>query len=433
MSDHLNYFIPYESHAETHENRLTRGWLALLRLVPAVQWALADRIRRYQLEKGSNYSLPSFPELARRRVAIRNQVAGQRLDPGNNVISMLISDTPFEPIDRVEWSERNSIYDGVISYGEEWTIIVENKPKGTGVSSNQLRPSRKGIDVDQVVLDPIPVVVLWHDLIDDLNAFVSGGAIGRTATELIEQFLEFVDTIFPDINPFHSFDVCKNKPHLLAKRCRMALDEIAPGQVEYHRSWDYVIKIPDEPVQSIALEVDTATYLDDWGLDLTMYPGDTVRQARKLYTSTFHADRLAALSKEERWSIKPHLKLSYASSGLVWPTVALGLDQYAAYWLSHPGEIGKKPRGSDDFDSIIAWLEAEAMFHRSHDTVRFEEHFKSTARESVNICPGLRCHYTWTGSEARELDRRGEFVDAVKERIDQVFDIWESSLDAVIL
>lgn len=432
MSDHLNYFIPYESHAEAHENRLTRAWLALLRLVPAAQWALADRIRRYQIEKGSNYSLPPFPELARRRVAIQTQVGGRHLDPGNNVISMLISDTPFEATDRVEWSERNSIYDGVISYGEEWTIIVENKPKGTGVSSNQLRPSRKGIDVEQVVLDPIPVVVLWHDLIDDLNAFISGGAIGRTATALIEQFLEFVDTIFPDINPFHSFDVCKNKTHLLAKRCRRALEEIAPGQVAYHRSWDYVIQIPDEPVRSIALEVDTTSYADDWCVDLTMYPGDIVGQARKLYAPEFHADRLTALDQEDRWNIKPNLKLSFASAGLVWPTVTRALDQYADYWLSHPGEIGKKPRGSDDFESIITWLEAEAMFDRSHDTASFEEHFKSTTRESVNICPGLCCKYRWTGAEARELDRRGGFVEAVKQRIDQVFDIWESSLDAVI-
>ncbi len=72
------------------------------------------------------------------------------------------------------------------------------------------------------------------------------------------------------------------------------------------------------------------------------------------------------------------------------------------------------------------------MFNRSLDIAEFEKHFTTTKRDSVNICPGLRCCYSWSRAEAIELDRRGGLIGAVKERVNDVLAIWGSSLEMVI-
>ena len=89
MTDHLNYFCPYENQRPDSENALTRAFLALLRLSPTVHEAFLEEIRAQQRSLGMNENvLPLLAEIWSDDASIRTQKAFVGQETGRLLVTV---------------------------------------------------------------------------------------------------------------------------------------------------------------------------------------------------------------------------------------------------------------------------------------------------------------------------------------------------------
>src|SRR5439155_691922 len=162
-------------------------------------------------------------------------------------------------------------------------------------------------------------------------------------------------------------------------------------------------------------------------LELTMYPADTLAQARAFYDRPNIIERLLKL-EHEGWQIWPHFHFGFMAKGFCWSTSNMSLEQYVLYWQKEIGITEQLAR--HDWDEYWNKL-VEAGIANSSDRKRFDVDFTKTGRQSASPRPGLQCVSIWSLEEAERLDDRGHLGKSLKERINHLLDaIGEDKLDA---
>lgn len=417
---HINYFRPYESKKPHHEDQLTRAYLVLLRYSYHALVAFYDYCRESQLHCQDNLKLP----------AITGQLSSdwifetQKRNPEINtalLYSVLITDKEIEKLQKhnVEASDRNAVYDGIITIGNEITFVIEVKPHSENAWFNQLNPSRENLSEDTTVISS-PIQLQWKEIVGGLSKTLSSSTISAQEKIMINDFLEFIDDNFWYLNPYDNFATCKNFEGLLYRRTENVLKKIAINTtlVNEHRSWGYYIdtsSVFDEIHQlGFILFFDSAN--SKWHVSLVMAFADIMSQAREFYLKDIDYSRLG-----KGWNVEPNFHVSFRGSGLVWFN-SPDLNKYIQYWKSNTGEI--KQRSKDDVINVLDDLHKKGIiiFDQSKRDQMHEKYFKYSM-SVLNFCPGLKLVYEIKAEDAIQMDKNNEFINFLRDRIIEGFSI----------
>ncbi|RLA53625.1 MAG: hypothetical protein DRR42_04200 [Gammaproteobacteria bacterium] len=407
--DHLNFFNPYESKPGYHEDNLTRAYLVVLKYSSHAFFTFIEYCRSN--DKTSSEEMPiSMNDYLEQPWDIDTQRANPEIN-ANYLVSVLITDSQIETTGTcIQPSERNAIYDGIITFGGDLTIVIENKPRSANVWFDQLNPSRQNL-ADYTVVYSAPIVLEWKMIINQLNHLLGLPTMSGPEKMIIEDFLSFVDENFAYLNPFDSFHQCKGNYELLNRRILNLLKSVVQDEnnVGYHRNWGNFIQTPYRQIQQIGLILNKDE--KDYCIELSLYFGDTQRQAIEFYSSNPSINHL----KSNEWSHSPNFHVSYMSSGLV------GFDSddsedYLRFWEKNVGQICQQKR--EDVPHYLARLESESVIQLTEETKeQLNNKFFNTERQTLNICPGFVIIHTINSTDAEELDKQGKLKHVLIEKI----------------
>jgi len=418
-----NSFGRFENKPSSAEDRLTRAFLVLVRLVPPVQAAFIDAIREKQRTQGNGSLVPPRTATDAGVGGVWSQVGTLRTDEGR-VLSILLTNREWDGEVEIQPSDRRPVYDGVVHYGDQWVFAIENKPYGD-VREDQLHPNVE--DAEGLEVDSRLVVLVWKDLIRRLHALGESSWLDYTQHQLVDDFLRYAQAEFPEINPYPTLKHCGDDLDKLNRRCEDLMKELAADRVDTRR-WGPYIRVPELKAAKVVL-VSAEESNGSWALDLSLSPGDTVTQARALY-SQVDISKLHALTDE--WDCSTNLHFAHMSKNLVYPSPTISLREYLAFWPEHQGWIRQVKE--DQFDELLDLLKSNGLLTET-DREEFEEEFFETNRSTVNVCPGVSLHYRWERTEALDLDTNDRLTGAIDERVRAAVRTWraESEWEAILL
>lgn len=422
----LNYFNPYQTIEGSHEDQLTRAYLVLL--------------------KHSSIALLTFVEYCRRNHTITNQEKpfsildileeGWELETqkGNPIIStsyllsVLITDKNIvSTYSEIHSSKRNARYDGIITFGNSLTIVIENKPRSENVWFEQLSPTRENLADDTKVYTQ-PSILEWKVIIKLLNQLLELPTVSGADKIMMEDFLSFVDTNFPYLNPYDKLHQCKGNVNLLEKRVANVLKDIVKDEntVKYHWAWGYVIQTPPSCPQ--INEIGLIVFSDgaDWHLELSMFFGDTQIQAINFYKSRPLIEKLT----DSDWRISANFHLSFMQSNLVY-IKSEDYSRYINFWVENRDIISQQKR--IDIPDYIERLSREGVIMVTDDIKeKMNDKFYRTSMQTLNVCPSLGVTCKLTSTDAEKLDKTGYLEQFISKKIKQALSIIDFDSDTIL-
>jgi hypothetical protein len=402
--DALNIFLPFRRLEPNHENQLTRALLVVLRLSPIAHTAwlrlIAPDRRIEQLPPAS------FDTQVR---AVRHASADD--DPAELVSVFL---TPEEPLpgDRVVTeSDRGQVLDAVIDYGGELLVVVENKV----ADDNDLQARHLNVTGAKVRIAPgqEAVVVLWRDVLEALHRLRERDLLGGAEAAMLDDFLTYVENNFPLLGPFRTLRLARGSRSRQHRRLRKVLVDATGTEALLSTHGPYATTAAGETIGANAY---LAVPDDEGRVELSLYPADTLSQARALYSCPAEVERLLALADEPDWEISPNFHFGHFQRGYCWTTTTRGTREYVELWRQRIDEEGEIPRKR--WDDYWRWLEAERIA-TPDDRDEFDLHFTQTQRQKASPRPGLRLARAWPLADAETLDSRNALADAVRAALDQ--------------
>jgi hypothetical protein len=403
----LNYFNPYDSKVGSHEDQLTRAYLVLLKHSSHAFFTF--------IEYGRSKHKPSGEEKPITIIDFLEQgweIETQRENPAintNYLLSILITDSRIATADSsVQSSERNARYDGIITFGSNLTMVIENKPRSGNVWLGQLHPSQQNLAEGTVVYSN-PVILEWKEIIKQLNHLLSVPTISGYEKIMIEDFLSYVDENFPYLNPYDSLHQCKGNTELINRRINNLLKSISldESKVNYHRNSSSYIQTPYPQIERICLGLNQNE--NEYSIELGLYFGDTQRQAIAFYKSNPQISHL----KNTEWI--PNFHVAFRSSGLV-SFESEDSGHYLQFWKDNVEEIHQQKR-SDVRKYFKQLVEKRIIVMPKSAEERLNEKFYETKMPNLNICPGLGIIFRFNSADAEELDRSGKLKFLLAEKI----------------
>ena len=412
----LNYFNSYSSKDDNHEDQLTRAYLVLLKHSSHTFFSFLEYCRCKQIISDSEKPI-SFLEILEDSWEIETQKGNPEIKT-NYLLSILITDSNPENKISVQSSDRNARYDGVLTFGDKITMIIENKPRSGNVWFEQLNPSRQNL-ADGTMIYSNPIILEWKEIIKHLNQLLNLQTISGGEKLLIEEFLYFIDDNFAYLNPFDSFHQCKGNKELLNRRISNILKSISIDEttIKYHKGWGYYIDTTYQQIQQIGLILEQEE--NEWWLELSLYFGDTQTQAKSFYKSNPDISIL----KNTDWHLNPNFHVSFRNSNLVWfQTNKENIDLYLEFWVRNIERIHQHKK--EDIPNYLKWLVDEKVINSTTEKEeQMDEKFYNTAMQTLNICPGFGFKYIISSSEAERLDKEKKFGLMITNKIKEVLDV----------
>ena len=385
--DALNFFEPFERLPPNHENQLTRALLLVLRLSPVVHEAWLARAapgRRL-------HELPPAVFNTQRR-AVRAESKAEDEVP---LISVFLA--PNQPLGGdviVTESDRHQVLDAVIEYGGALVMVVENKvAEASDAQARELNITGAG-----VVIAPGQErqVVTWPEVIGDITGIVERGLAGGAERAVLEDFLAYAEDHFAELGPYRTLGLARGNAFRTGRRLRALLAE-ASGREARIDKWGPTVDLPELPGTASRAYL---FHVED-GIELSVYPADTLSQARAFYTRPAAVAALQALAKEPGWRVMPNFHFGHMEGGYAWTTTTIDAERYMALWQAKIDETVSVKR--EDWDGYWAWLTQEGLA-APDDRPEFDRHFTATNRQTATPRPGLIVVRHWALSEAEELD-----------------------------
>jgi hypothetical protein len=401
--DPLNFFSPYERLPAGHENQLTRALLLLLRMSPMahVEWlrlAIPDRSLR---------ALPPAKFDTQRR-AVRGD-DGDGAEQAELVSVFLAPERPQSGGGDVVESDRGQVLDAIVDYGELITVIENKVFEADDLQARQI--NLEGASVQLVDGQEI-VIVVWRDLLEAFTGLRERALVAGAEAVLLDDFLTYVEDHFPDLGPFRTLSLCGGIPSRIERRLRQVLGEAAHAEAEGSPTGPRVVT----PAETVAGRDAYLTAIEGDGIQLALYPADTLGQAWEFFKRPATVDGVRALATAEGWSVKPNFHFGHMQRGFCWTTSDIGLEDYLQLWQERIATEGSVAR--DDWDAFWAWLIGEKIA-RQEDRPEFDRHFTDTARRTATPRPGLMLARLWPLTDAERLDSRGAFTSAVHDALQE--------------
>jgi hypothetical protein len=420
--DRLNFFNPFRHRPLEYEDVLTRAFFVLMRYDPMALAVFVDLVREALRSRGH----PVPPPLSgfRDPATLLTQAQAIEMDAGW-VVSILITDRWEDDPPSVEFTDRGHRYDGVLRL-DDWTFIVESKPRHEDVDPWQLCPVPPKSGADQLELIPEAVCLTWPEIFDRLQALEERKLLSGLGSIMVGDFLELVDQDHPRLAPFTNFARCHGNLVRLRRRCERIISDVADRlgaetQERVGRSRHVFLE------DGVAAELHFSPAQGPsgaWRAVLGLWPADTVGQARRFF-SRVQRNSFLALA-DAGWEVLPYLHFSFMSTHLHWASRE-GVDatRYFDLWQTGTLSYGGVPVRDSGYLATIESLNGHELLSE-HDITELHRHFRDTARNHMNVIPGFMLRYTWSGEEAEELDGAGSMVDRVVERYKEAARTWGS-------
>ena len=414
--DHLNYFFPYQSKEDYHEDQLTRAFMVVLKHSPIIANVFYDMCKQKYDETNTEtlQKLPHLSSLVSEHWEFNTQKSNPLIDT-RQLVSVLITDQSLQTTNSdVTRSDRSARYDGVITMGAELTVIIENKPSSYNVWFDQLSPSKENLSVDTEVIST-HVLIQWKDIVTMLTGIIKKGTLQNI---LIDDFLSYIDTCHPTLNPYDQFGLCKNNQVLLERRVKNILEKIVveASSVQYHRGWAYKIELGLPQIRMVGLALGIKD--NNWWLELSMIAGNTVNQSRHLYRT------LKDIKSYDLGGMYPtaDFHCAFMTKNLIW-FKSPNVHKYIDYWKQHLNEI--KQYEESKIDEYLYKLNDEGIiFYNQAEQRRYEDVIYGT---TVNMCPGLGLIWEVDSKDAIELDDIGVLEQMIADKIRLALDILGTS------
>lgn len=419
--NHLNYFEPYHSKNVGHEDNLTRAFLVVLRHSISALMLFYDQAIKscisIRLKKGKTFSLPFFSELDYKNLTYHTQKSDVSEIIGSSVLSILITDEHFEVQKEIELSTRGARYDGIISFGDQLSLILENKPKSYNVWEEQLSPNLKKLSKN-ITLIPVPAIITWKDIIKNFNSLISSEQVSGSERIMISDFLDFVDHNFPYLNPYDSLVQCKKDSYLIDRRIKNIFKELALDEdhIDYHRGWrSYYFKTGFDEIWMVGME----KIFDndgDYELRISLYYADVISQARSYYMNKIPFSKVVELKSKE-WGFFPNFHISHINAGLIWfKTKEKNEKKYYDYWIENYHNL-KQMKEKELLKFINSLKKDELIIIDYEKNQEIQDKVINANRNKFNPCPGFCLYYPIDSNTAEKLDSENKFIDYLKEKI----------------
>lgn len=418
--DHLNLFNAYKNKSNNHEDELTRSFLILLKNIPVIQIQFFEMIRN-EMEGVDIESIVTGDlsiEEVYTQICNTNDFFKNDIVDGRTLISIIISDDRLETKTFVKNDNRLARYDGLITCYPSWIFLVENKPSRKNIWLEQLNPNVSQNKDIKIIKKPC--CLSWRDIITGLNTLLINKMVDGFEMKAILDFIEYVDSEYPWINPYTSFGVCKDKNYLLNKRCNQIMGNCeingTKREVKYHKGWKHFIESGVIAIKQIALDSNK----NNEGLltiDLWLYAGDTMNAAKETFNK-LNVEKLLEL-QSLGFKLSTSFHISYRSSNLLDFKSSLNIEDYIKYWKSNYINLRQIKR--NEFDDYFDYLEDNKMV-LNKDRSEVKEKIFSKKYDVLNICPGFLIKYSWDLQTAIDLDKVHSFDKEFKEKLLIVFD-----------
>jgi hypothetical protein len=400
----LNFFSPYKDLPGRHENQLTRALLVALSFSPLAHstWLrLIDHELRLE-------SLPS-PIWRTQESALISTGAGDGEDePPPRVISVLLAPDALPITAAVKASTRIQVLDGVVEYGRDIVIVIENKIT-QGVHDRQVIEINTG--GGNVRLDPAARSISWQELLAAIADLVTRELVFGAERKVLEHFLALADHHFPALGPYSTLRRANGHADRMRRRLRVLIAEAVGVFDQSHQAagWCHLPNRPDGGKRAVEMVFLGTDAVGDIQLRLT--PADTLAQARVFYA---RADRAHGLLRLNGWRVQPNYHWGAIHAGRCWTRGQIGPKQYVEYWLQHIEHTQAVRRA--DWSAYWSNLEAVGIV-LPQDRDAFDQAFTRTKISLATPRPGLELGWTWTAEDAQQLDDGGQLLVAIRARI----------------
>jgi len=424
---HLNYFEPYQSKPHHHEDQLTRAFLVVLKYSPAAMmrfysYCVGDTMLRAKEEKLS-IELPHLHQLTIQDTDMYVQRSRYVLT-ASKVLSVLITDQSLDVIktdDRIQISDRTAVYDGIIQFGNDIILLIENKPNARNVWRDQLNPASRNLsDENEPEIIPVPAILEWRQIIQQLNDLLAIEAVSGMEKMLITDFLEFVDARFMALNPYQRFSQCKNSKHLLTRRIKNILESsFEKDKHGYHRGWAHYVLAERPEVKQIGIRLEHNDQdKENWKIEISLYFGDIMQQARDFYKRTdINTDYFKNL-RDSGWLTftNPHISMQSKNWYFFNYPENSNVEAYIDYWQNNRIELNQYMKSK--LRAKLQEWSAKGLIQLDDKVYSDYENRLRNVQETTkfNWCPGLRILYYIPASEAIKLDDAGQFDTYLREK-----------------
>jgi hypothetical protein len=402
MDRHLNFFVPYENAAAWHENQLTRALLVVLRYSPMAHQAW---LRLVAPEKHlHDLSKAEFATQRRRVLGTDTEVPEGEVIPG---LSVWLAPDAAQDSTPIKDSDRHQILDGIINYGNDLVVVIENKIGWGGVTK---QPHQINLHGSPVKFEKEPVSVAWQQLLGVLSDLVERDLVAGAEHLLISDFFDLVEEHFPLIGPYSTLARCSDKRFRVERRLDTILGEVVGtdvGKAKRERDLSGTAKIAEVWLEFVS---------DNSAVCLKMWPGDTLTQSRALYSDRSAVDAVLSL-RSEGWRVEPNFHWGFMATGYAWAHTPLQVEKYCDYWVNEIGATRELSRR--EWETYWAKLES-AQIVAAAGKEEFDAKFTRSQRQKAHPRPGLYCEYKWPLAEAQRLDANGNFVEKIRERLNQM-------------
>jgi hypothetical protein len=404
MANHLNLFVPYENTGASHENQLTRALLVVLRYSPLAHAAwlrlVAPEMNLYNLSKAD------YATQRQHVLSPGTEVPEGEAVPG---ISVWLAPDAAEVSARIAPSDRHQILDGIVTYGSDLVVVIENKISwgATTDQSHQINLHGSPVKFREKVCP-----VSWQDFLGVLSDLIEHDLVSGAESTLIGDFLDFAEERFPHIGPFATLVQCGENVFRIERRLDTVQGQVAGTEVRKGLGWRKITGTPKIFMAWLGLAKDTSAAC------LRMYPADTLGQSRAFYNDPKSVGAVLAL-RTQGWSVEPHFHWGFMAGGYAWMKTPLSVDDYCIYWTNQIGTA--RELGRPEWEGYWARLES-ARIVEAAEKEAFDHEFTRSQRQRAQPRPGLFCEYRWQLTEARRLDARGKLVESVRARVNQMLD-----------
>jgi hypothetical protein len=307
----------------------------------------------------------------------------------------------------LETSDRHQVLDAIVTYGSELVVVVENKISWCDPTE---QPYRINLHGSPVKFEDQPRSVPWQDVLAMLSDLVERDLVAGAERLVIGDFLDFVETHFSNIGPYSALSRCGTNAFRLERRLD-AVQELAVGIKEGKgQGWRELAGTPKVFMAWLGYTSDVSV------VSLRMYPADTLGQARHFYADPASVQAVLAL-RSLGWRVEPNFHWGFMAPGYAWAPSPCTVESYCEYWIEKIG--GSRELARSEWAGYVAKLRKNRILGAFGEDA-FEREFADSQRQKASPRPGLFCEYTWPLAEAVQLDARGSFVEAVRDRINEL-------------
>ncbi len=331
-------------------------------------------------------------------------------DEPTDLVSVFLAPEKPLPGGEVETSARGQVLDAIIDYGGELLVVVENKIAEAGdFQARNLNVTGARVRIAE---GQEAVVVLWRDVLEVFIALRERALVAGAEDGVLDHFLTYVEDHFPAVGPYRTLALCAGNPFRQRRRLRQILGEAVHGEATI-RSERVRVATPAAAVigRDAYLDVDD----DGAGITLSLYPADTLTQAKEFYKRPDAIEGLSEL-RGQGWAAKPNFHFGHVERGYCWTCNKTDIDDYVGLWTERiiNGE-GKVP--DEKWETYWDWLEREQIAC-PEDKPEFNRHFVDTDRTTATPRPGIWLYRRWPLDEAVKRDSGGALAGEVREALD---------------